>query len=111
MVVRARPRTAAALAALTALAGEAAVLRRARPDPHNKVQAVISPGGSPEVEPDVARSSSKYLLASFPSLRQVAYCHLPDNVWRPLVLGEVKSPTAVAVDTQSAKLFVADPPS
>jgi len=107
-----RPRAAAALAALAAFYGEAgAILRRAKPDPHNKVQAVISPGGSPEVEPDIAQSSTKYLLASFPSLKQVAYCHLPDNVWRPLVLGEVKAPTAVAVDTQSAKLFVADPPS
>ena len=39
-----------------------------------------------------------------------AYTILPDNVWRPLVLGEVSSPTAIAVDPLSSRLFVADPP-
>jgi len=58
-----------------------------------------------------AQQSRKFLLASFPSLRQVAYTHLPDNVWRPLVLGEVKEPTGIAVDMQSARLFVSDPPN
>lgn len=55
--------------------------------------------------------ADRFLLGSFPSLRQVAYCHLPDNVWRPLVLGDVVEPTGVAVDPQSARLFVADPGS
>ena len=39
-----------------------------------------------------------------------AYTILPDNVWRPLVLGDVSSPTAIAVDPLSSRLFVADPP-
>ena len=39
-----------------------------------------------------------------------AYTILPDNVWRPLVLGDVVSPTAIAVDPLSSRLFVADPP-
>ncbi|CAE7695903.1 unnamed protein product, partial [Symbiodinium pilosum] len=52
----------------------------------------------------------KYLIASFPTLKQVGYTILPDNVWRPLVLGEVKSPTAIAVDPLSSRMYVADPP-
>lgn len=54
-------------------------------------------------------ASRRYLIASFPAIRQVAYCHLPDNVWRPLVMGVVAEPTGLAVDTANARLFVADP--
>jgi len=56
-------------------------------------------------------SPTKFLVATFPKLRQVAYTHLPDNVWRPLVVGEVKAPEGVAVDSQHARLFVSDPPN
>jgi len=40
----------------------------------------------------------------------VAYLSLPDNVWRPLFLGNVVSPTGVAVDSTNSRLYVADPP-
>jgi len=63
------------------------------------------------ITPAGAEASRKYLIASFPNLRQVAYCHLPDNVWRPLVIGEIASPRGVAVDEQNARLFIADPPN
>ena len=33
----------------------------------------------------------KYLISSFPALKQVGYTILPDTVWRPLVLGAVFS--------------------
>ncbi|CAE7375193.1 rnf126-a [Symbiodinium natans] len=62
--------------------------------------------GSQELPGDLP----KYLIASFPALKQVGYTILPDNVWRPLVLGEVQSPTAIAVDPLSSRMFVADPP-
>lgn len=58
-----------------------------------------------------ASTSEKYLVASFPVLRQVAYVHLPDTVWRPLVIGAVDQPKGVAVDPQLRRLFVADPPN
>lgn len=60
-------------------------------------------------KPVEAPSSSRYLVASFPAIQQVAYVHLPDNVWRPLVIGNVSRPTAVAVDKLNMRLFVADP--
>lgn len=61
---------------------------------------------------DVLSAGTKFLITSFPNLRQVAYTALPDNVWRPLVLGDiVSSPTALAVDSQSMQLYVADPPN
>jgi len=64
------------------------------------------------IAPDVLSAGTKFLITSFPNLRQVAYTALPDNVWRPLVLGDVvSSPTALAVDSQSMQLYVADPPS
>mmetsp|Transcript_40053 Transcript_40053/g.74672 ORF Transcript_40053/g.74672 Transcript_40053/m.74672 type:complete len:345 (+) Transcript_40053:68-1102(+) len=62
------------------------------------------------ISSDALQAGRKYLIASFPTLKQVAYTILPDNVWRPLVLGEVLSPTAVAVDPLSSRLYVADPP-
>lgn len=58
-----------------------------------------------------AAKSRRYLIASFPNMKQVAYCQLPDNVWRPLVLGSVASPKGVVVDPTNARLFVSDPPS
>jgi hypothetical protein len=42
-------------------------------------------------------------------LKQVAYCMLPDNVWRPLVMGDLTAPKGVAVDAVNNQLFVADP--
>lgn len=33
---------------------------------------------------------------------------LPDDVWRPLVLGNISNPTGLAVDTQRKQLFVID---
>jgi len=36
---------------------------------------------------------------------------LPDNVWRPLVIGHVKEPKGIAVDSSRSRLFVADPPA
>lgn len=58
-----------------------------------------------------AEKSRRYLIASFPNMKQVAYCQLPDNVWRPLVLGSVEQPMGVVVDPTNARLFVSDPPS
>jgi len=61
---------------------------------------------------DVVSAGTQFLITSFPNLRQVAYTVLPDNVWRPLVLGDiVSSPTALAVDSQAMRLYVADPPN
>mmetsp|Transcript_31381 Transcript_31381/g.73216 ORF Transcript_31381/g.73216 Transcript_31381/m.73216 type:complete len:393 (+) Transcript_31381:139-1317(+) len=56
----------------------------------------------------VTTSTGKYLIASFPDLKQVAYCALPDSVWRPLVIGDIVSPKALAVDSGHNRLFVAD---
>eukprot|EP00747_Dinoflagellata_sp_TGD_P164305 gnl/TRDRNA2_/TRDRNA2_184072_c0_seq1.p1 gnl/TRDRNA2_/TRDRNA2_184072_c0~~gnl/TRDRNA2_/TRDRNA2_184072_c0_seq1.p1 ORF type:complete len:395 (+),score=59.04 gnl/TRDRNA2_/TRDRNA2_184072_c0_seq1:85-1269(+) len=53
-------------------------------------------------------SGYKYLVASFPKMKQVAYLHLPDTVWRPLVVGPLGEPMAVAVDPLNSRLFVAD---
>eukprot|EP00438_Fugacium_kawagutii_P022926 Skav226763 [mRNA] locus=scaffold8:107648:109333:+ [translate_table: standard] len=64
---------------------------------------------SQTVSSDALKAGRKYLITSFPQLKQ-AYTILPDNVWRPLVLGDVSSPTAIAVDPLSSRLFVADPP-
>lgn len=65
-----------------------------------------SPLLAPTEPPGVGR---RYLIASFPDLPQVGYVSLPDNVWRPLTVGSLTRPTAVAVDTQAGKLFVSDP--
>ncbi|CAE7870648.1 unnamed protein product, partial [Symbiodinium microadriaticum] len=62
------------------------------------------------VSPDALKAGRKYLISSFPALKQVGYTILPDTVWRPLVLGEVQSPTSIAVDPLSSRLYVADPP-
>lgn len=55
--------------------------------------------------------SSQYLIASFPNIKQVAYLSLPDNVWRPLVIGTVGAPTGIAIDAGNSRLFVTDPPN
>jgi len=92
----------------------AAMSRRSRLDPYSHVDATIeqTSNDASTLSTDlVTQQSKKFLLASFPTLRQVAYAHLPDNVWRPLVLGEVSEPTGIAVDMQTAKLFVSDPPN
>jgi len=59
----------------------------------------------------VEDAAQQYLIVSFPQIRQVAYCKLPDNVFYPLVLGDVSQPMSIAVDQQNARLFVADPPN
>jgi len=74
-------------------------------DPYSQVDAQIVGDRSAQV-----KASHKYLIASFPDLRQVAYMHLPDNVWRPLVVGNVTSPKAVTVDSANSRLYVADAP-
>jgi hypothetical protein len=53
-------------------------------------------------------TTKKYLIASFPDIRQVAYTHLPDTIWRPLYLGDVGTPKGVATDATNSRLFVAD---
>jgi len=64
---------------------------------------------SDTVSTDVINAGRKFLIASFPDLRQVAFTILPDNVWYPLVTGDVLTPMALAVDAQNMLLFVADP--
>mmetsp|Transcript_164234 Transcript_164234/g.522305 ORF Transcript_164234/g.522305 Transcript_164234/m.522305 type:complete len:382 (+) Transcript_164234:112-1257(+) len=96
--------------------------RQAREDPYNKVAATIGSSSSSSKSGAATEGTSsspvlaagrsrKFLIASFPQMREVAYCQTPDNVWRPLVIGSVKAPGGIAVDVQGAKLFVADPPS
>lgn len=53
--------------------------------------------------------SKKYLISSFPKIKQVGYLHLPDTVWRPLTIGEVSDPRGLAVDSAHQRIFVADP--
>lgn len=71
---------------------------------------MATPAGETGVSNSAAAASRKYLISSFPDMKQVAYTQLPDNVWRPLVLGDVTSPKAVAVDVPNRRLYVADPP-
>lgn len=59
---------------------------------------------------DILRKSKRYLVATFPNMKQVAYLHLPDTVWRPLVIGEVQFPKALANDPQHSRVFVSDQP-
>lgn len=78
-------------------------------DPYSQVTSqVVVADTEAASSTKVDAQSKKYLLASFPQMRQVAYVHLPDNVWRPLVIGDVMEPAGVAVDTENARLFVAD---
>lgn len=98
---------ASASAELAAAASQRRGFRRLAKQPKREIQL----DASPEIAPVAAKDSRTYLIASFPELRQVAYCHLPDNVWRPLVIGRVEKPTGVAVDGQASRLFVADPPN
>lgn len=105
-------RLAVVLAASSLARDALAIVHHARHDPYSKVGAVI-PGvrQGPTAAPADAGTSSRFLIASFPVLKQVAYCHLPDNVWRPLVLGQVGRPEGVAVDAQNSRLYVSDPPN
>ncbi|CAK0909315.1 unnamed protein product [Prorocentrum cordatum] len=75
-----------------------------------KIGATVS-GVQQDYSPASTSTSARYLVASFPKLKQVAYVHLPDNVWRPLVIGNVSEPGAVATDSTNRRLFVADPPN
>merc|ERR1719426_608077 len=59
---------------------------------------------------EILRKSKRYLIATFPNMKQVAYLHLPDTVWRPLVIGEVQFSKALANDPQHSRLFVSDQP-
>mmetsp|Transcript_17876 Transcript_17876/g.39211 ORF Transcript_17876/g.39211 Transcript_17876/m.39211 type:complete len:403 (-) Transcript_17876:155-1363(-) len=78
-------------------------------NPYSKVQAI--PAGESGVSAKDAQASQLYLVASFPDSMQVAYCKLPDNVWRPLVVGNVSKPTALAIDMPHSRLFVSDEPA
>merc|ERR1719152_654626 len=53
-------------------------------------------------------TSLKYLISSFPTIKTVAYTHLPDTIWRPLYVGNVADPRGVAADPLHARLYVAD---
>mmetsp|Transcript_33476 Transcript_33476/g.75889 ORF Transcript_33476/g.75889 Transcript_33476/m.75889 type:complete len:380 (-) Transcript_33476:94-1233(-) len=89
----------------------AAVLLASSLRAHGRVIGATSRVGAETLSltPAGAKLSTKYLITSFPRIREVAYVHLPDNVWRPLVIGPTISPESVAVDSQNARLFVADP--
>lgn len=50
----------------------------------------------------------RFLIASFPRLKQVNYAVLPNPTWRPLILGQLIRPEAVVVDPETKRLFVAD---
>lgn len=84
---------------------------------HKKLamEAQVNAAASAEVQTPssvlVSDAAQKFLIVSFPQIRQVAYCKLPDNVFYPLVLGDVSQPMSIAVDQQNARLFVADPPN
>lgn len=77
--------------------------------PHSQHSVIAGFERPPHTSSEV-QGSMQYLISSFPNLRQVAYLHLPDNVWRPLVIGETEAPRAVAVDPLHYKLYVSDPP-
>jgi len=108
------PRWRAALVVLAAVlsGADAAIARirkhvdRDRADPYKQVGATTE--ASADFTPIVG-SSSAYLIATFPTLKQVAYLQLPDNVWRPLVIGDVTGPKGVAVDGQSKRVYVSEP--
>jgi sugar lactone lactonase YvrE len=53
-------------------------------------------------------TSLKYLISSYPSIKTVAYTHLPDTVWRPLFIGNVSNPAGVVADPLNGRLYVAD---
>mmetsp|Transcript_96380 Transcript_96380/g.171307 ORF Transcript_96380/g.171307 Transcript_96380/m.171307 type:complete len:400 (+) Transcript_96380:77-1276(+) len=97
------------LVCLSLLASAGAIVNHQRTA---KVSVSTSPSGtngSDTVSSAVVSAGRKYLIASFPDLRQVAFTILPDNVWYPLVTGDVLTPMALAVDSQNMRLFVADP--
>lgn len=94
------------LAAIGVLSAPSATALGRHQSLYTKVSATVS---EPIAPPD-ADTSTRYLVASFPDLRQVAYVHLPDNVWRPLAVGNIGRPDSVALDGQHMRLFVSDPP-
>lgn len=51
---------------------------------------------------------NKYIICSFPNQKGIHYLHLPDTYWRPLVIGNLPNPQALAVDALHSRLFVAD---
>lgn len=58
--------------------------------------------------------TQRFLISSFPDLKEVAYLMLPEVVWRPLVgreVSELVSPKAVVADNENQRLYVADPPA
>jgi len=60
-----------------------------------------------------AQDLHKFLIASFPDLKEVGYLKLPETAWRPLIGSDVSdlvSPKALATDNENQRLFVADPP-
>jgi len=87
--------------------------RHGRDDPYSQVAAqtmTSAATGTAQTASStrVSAQSKQYLIATFPQMHQVGYVSLPDNVWRPLVIGDIKDPRGVAVDTENARLFVAD---
>lgn len=76
-------------------------------NPYQQVLAV--PAGGASVSSSEASKSREFLVATFPDLKQVAYCQLPDNVWRPLVFGSLMSSKAIVADGARNRVFVADP--
>lgn len=90
------------------LPGAAGLAVQGPANPYSQVKS--TPAGGAGITVDQAAHSRKFLIASFPNLKQVGYVQLPDNVWRPLVLGKVTSPKGVAVDVPNRRLYVADPP-
>lgn len=56
----------------------------------------------------VAGNTGRYLISSFPRLRQINYAQLPDTTWRPLVITGLGKPQLIAVDNAKHRLFVVD---
>mmetsp|Transcript_46484 Transcript_46484/g.85178 ORF Transcript_46484/g.85178 Transcript_46484/m.85178 type:complete len:379 (-) Transcript_46484:86-1222(-) len=73
------------------------------------VSAMIAGADDTKIPPALL-NSRKYLFASIPHSRQVVYCNPPDNVWRPVVISNVTTPGAIAVDSLHSRLFIADAP-
>mmetsp|Transcript_86837 Transcript_86837/g.190705 ORF Transcript_86837/g.190705 Transcript_86837/m.190705 type:complete len:404 (-) Transcript_86837:6-1217(-) len=102
---------------LCILAGVQAIGRQrrqgyGREDPLAAVGATVADGSSKSTTQTQASGRSKrFLIATFPKMRQVAYVSPPDDVWRPLVVGTVVEPGGIAIDSQGRRLYIADPGS
>lgn len=70
------------------------------------VLSALSGAGSVNVR--FKGKAHRYVIASFPMLRQVNYAMLPNPVWRPLIASGLHKPEAVSVDADNQRLFVAD---